>query len=90
MFKEIQSLIKARNKSLTNAENKVKELTRKNEELTKENLAVHDENKDLRFENEEQKELINNFIRQLYLNLKTDEQKITKLKELVSDWQSLN
>lgn len=82
-IKEKQSLLEARTKSLKNAENKVKELTR-------ENLAVHEENKDLRSENEEQTFLINNFIRELYSNLKTDEQKIIKLKELVDDYQSIN
>ena len=81
--KEKQSLLKARTKALENAEQKVYE-------LTEENLAVHEENKDLRFENDEQKDLINNIIKELYSNLKTDEQKVIKLKELVSDYQSLN
>lgn len=81
--KEKQSLLEAKTKALKNAEKKI-------EELTQENLAVHEENKDLRFENEEQKDLINSFIKELYSNVKTDEQKISKLKELISDYQSQN
>ncbi len=37
-----------------------------------------------------QDNLINNMIKELYSNVKTDKQKIDKLKELVSDWKSLN
>lgn len=32
--------------------------------------------------------LINEFVKELYSNLKTDKQKIDKLKELVNDYQS--
>ena len=63
--KELQSLVDASRKALKDAERKVEDrniliadLRTGNENLTKENLAVHEENKDLRFENEEQKELI--------------------------------
>lgn len=58
------------------------------EELKQENLAVHEENKDLRFEIEEQNDLTNSIIKELYSSIKTDKQKIDKLKELVSDYQS--
>lgn len=68
----------------------VKAKEREITELREENLAVHEENKDLRFENEEQTNLINNIIRELYSNIKTDQQKIAKLKELVDDYQSIN
>lgn len=37
-----------------------------------------------------QKNLINEFIKELYSNIKTDKQKTDKLKELVDDYQSLN
>lgn len=59
-------------------------------ELKEENIALCNENKDLRFENKEQKDLINALIKELYSNIKTDKQKVEKLKELVSDYQSLN
>ncbi len=75
---------------INNREDIVEDLLNKNSELTQENLVVHGENKYLRFENEEQKDLINNIIKELYSNVKTDEQKISKLKELISDWQSQN
>lgn len=75
---------------INNRDEAIANLQNKNSELTQENLAVHEENKDLRFENEEQKDLINNIIKELYSNVKTDEQKISKLKELISDYQSEN
>ena len=37
-----------------------------------------------------QSNLFNSVIKELYSNVKTDKQKIDKLKELVSDYQSLN
>lgn len=58
------------------------------EELKQENLAVHNENKDLRFEIEEQNDLTNSIIKELYSSIKTDKQKVDKIKELVSDYQS--
>lgn len=60
----------------------------KMKELKEENIAVHNENKDLRFENEEQSDLINSIIKELYSTIKTNEQKTDKIKELVSDYQS--
>lgn len=78
--KEKQSLLKAIEKDVKNAEKKIKE-------FNKENLVLHEENKYLRFEIEEKKYLINSIIREVYSNLKTDKQKITKLKELISNGQ---
>lgn len=66
-------------------------LKRKNEELTKENLALYEENKDLRFENDEQTELINKIEKLVSSNKYNNEKVFTgKIKELVSDWQSIN
>lgn len=59
-------------------------------ELKEENIAVHNENKDLRFEIESKNDLINEFVKELYSSIKTDKQIVDKLKELVSDYQSLN
>ena len=56
-----------------------------------ENIALYEENKDLRFENEEQKELINRIQRLVNSNKYNNEKAyLSKVKELVSDYQSLN
>ena len=95
---EKQSLIDASRKALKDAERKIEDrniliadLQNKNEELTEENLAVHEENKDLRFENEEQKELIDRITRVATANAYNNEKVIlSKIKELVNDHQSIN
>ncbi len=96
--KELQSLVDASRKALKDAERKVEDrniliadLRTGNENLTKENLAVHEENKDLRFENEEQKELIDRIARVATANAYNNEKVIlSKIKELISDFQSQN
>lgn len=56
----------------------------KNEELTEENLAVHEENKDLRFENEEQKEIIDRITRVATRNTYNNEKvSLNIIKELI-------
>lgn len=95
---EKQSLIDANRKALKDAERKVEDrniliadLQKKNEELTNENLAVHEENKDLRFENDEQKELIDRITKIATANSYNNEKVIlSKIKELISDYQSQN
>ena len=97
-IKELQSLVDESRKSLKNAEDKIEnrsvliaDLQNKNEELTKENLAVHEENKELRFENEEQRELIDRTRRMATSNTYNNEKAIlNKIKELISDYQSTN
>lgn len=60
-------------------------------DLNKENLAVHNENKDLRFENEEQKELIDRIKSLVSCNKYNNEKVILdRMKELVEDYQSNN
>ena len=63
--KELQGLANESRNSLKEAEKRIEnrniliaDLQKQNKELTNENLVVHEENKDLRFENDEQKELI--------------------------------
>ena len=95
---EKQSLIDSSRKALKDAERKVEnkniliaDLQKKNEELTNENLAVHEENKDLRFENDEQKELIDRITKIATANSYNNEKAILgKIKELISDYQSQN
>lgn len=96
--KELQSLVNASRKNLKDAERKVEDrniliadLQKKNEELTNENLAVHEENKDLRFENDEQKELIDRIKRIATANSYNNEKAILcKIKELISDAENQN
>lgn len=96
--KELQSLVNASKKNLKDAERKVEnrniliaDLQKKNGELSNENIAVHEENKDLRFENEEQRELIDRIKRIATSNAYNNEKAILgKIKELISDSESQN
>lgn len=96
--KELQSLVNASRKNLKEAESRIKnrnmliaDLQNKNNELTKENIAVHEENKELRFENKEQADLIKRISNLVSLNKYNNEKVfLNKIKELVSDYQSLN
>lgn len=96
--KELQSLVNASRKNLKDAERKVEnrniliaDLQKKNKELSNENIAVYGENKDLRFENEEQRELIDRIKRIATSNAYNNEKAILgKIKELISDNESQN
>ena len=96
--KELQSLVDDSRKTLKDAERKIEDrniliadLQKQNIELTNENLAVHEENKDLRFENDEQKELIDRITKIATANSYNNEKAILgKIKELISDYQSQN
>ena len=96
--KELQSLVDASRKNLKDAEREVEnrniliaDLQKKNEELSNENIAVYEENKDLRFENEEQRELIDRIKRIATSNAYNNEKAILgKIKELISDSESQN
>lgn len=96
--KELQSLVNASRKNLKDAERKVEnrniliaDLQKKNEELSNENIAVHGENKELRFENDEQKELIDRIKRIATANSYNNEKAILcKIKELISDAENQN
>mgnify|MGYP004486204485 FL=1 len=69
----------------------IADLQKKNEELSNENIAVYEENKDLRFENEEQRELIDRIKRIATSNAYNNEKAILgKIKELISDSESQN
>lgn len=69
----------------------IADLQKKNEEISNENIAIHEENKELRFENEEQKELIDRITRIAAANTYNNEKAIlSKIKELISDYQSQN
>lgn len=69
----------------------IKDLMKIKTELKEENLAVHNENKELRFENEEQKELIDRISKIATANSYNNEKAILdKIKELVNDYQSKN
>lgn len=69
----------------------IKDLMKIKTELKEENLAVHNENKELRFENEEQKELMERISKLVSCNKYNNEKVILdKMKELVEDYQSNN
>lgn len=69
----------------------ISDLKYKNNKLNEENKAVHEENKDLRFENEEQREFIDRIDKLVNSNKYSNEKAVlNKIKELVSDYQSLN
>ena len=86
MFKTIRNIEKINKLNKRNVE-----LAREVRNLNRENLAVHNENKDLRFENEEQKELIERISKLVSCNKYNNEKAILdKMKELVEDYQSNN
>ena len=69
----------------------IADLQKKNEELSNENIAIYEENKELRFENDEQIELIDRITRVATANAYNNEKVIlSKIKELISDYQSQN
>lgn len=76
---------------IKNRDKFIGDLMKAKAELKEENLAVHNENKDLRFENEEQKELIDRIKSLVSCNKYNNEKVILdKMKELVEDYQSNN
>ena len=96
--KELQGLVNKSRNSLKEAEKRIEnrniliaDLQKQNKELTNENLVVHEENKDLRFENDEQKELIDRITKIATANSYNNEKAILgKIIELISDYQSQN
>lgn len=86
MFKIIRNVKKIDKLNKRNVE-----VARQVRDSNKENLAVHNENKDLRFENEEQKELIERISKLASCNKYNNEKAILdKIEELVEDYQSNN
>ncbi len=81
--KEKQGLINARSYSLKQAEQRIEELTF----LKKYYKQMSEEQRETITR---QENLINDIIRELYSNVKTDTKKVEKLRELVRDWQSIN
>ncbi len=91
MIKEIQSLIKARNKSLIYAENRVQELTKENQILRQKRLQdVRNNIKILEQENKKI-ELIKRITDLVNGNKYNNEKVILNIiRELVTDYQSQN
>lgn len=75
-IKNLEAMIENRNVLIANMERQAN--------------TLYEENKDLRCESQELRLLFHHIIKELYSNIKTDEQKIRKIKELVSDYQSIN
>lgn len=91
MFTRKDRKIKNLETKVINRDILIKDLKAKEALQKQENIALYEENKDLRFENEEQREFINRLDRLVNSNKYNNEKAIlSKLKELVSDYQSLN
>lgn len=91
MLKEIQSLIKARNKSLINAENKVQELTKENRELKQIRLQEVRNNTKILEQSNKKTELIKRITDLVNGNKYSNEKAILNIiKELISDYHSQN
>ena len=91
MLKEIQSLIKARNKSLINAENKVQELTKENRELKQIRLQEVRNNTKILEQSNKKTELIKRITDLVNENKYSNEKAILNIiKELISDYHSQN
>lgn len=91
MFTRKDRKIRNQKTMIENRDTLIADLERKTELQKQENIALYEENKDLRFENEEQKELINRIQRLVNSNKYNNEKAyLSKVKELVSDYQSLN
>ncbi len=61
-----------------------------NKQLKEIRLEVVKENTKIHKSYTKQSNLINSIIKELYSSIKTDKQKVDKIKELVDDYQSLN
>lgn len=91
MFTRKDRKIKNLETKVLNRDILINDLKSKEAIQKQENLALYEENKDLRFENEEQREFISRIDRLVNSNKYNNEKAIlSKLKELVSDYQSLN
>lgn len=91
MFTRKDRKIKNLETKVLNRDILINDLKSKEALQKQENLELHEENKDLRFENEEQREFITRIDRLVNSNKYNNEKAIlSKLKELVSDYQSLN
>lgn len=89
--KELQSLVEATRKALKEAEDKIENRNILIKDMEEQAKALYEENKDLRFENEEQLALIKRIDRLVNSNKYNNEKAILdKIKELVSDYQSIN
>lgn len=77
-IKEKQSLLEARTNALKRAEQEIKKLKRMRLQEASNNTKILEQSN-------KKTELINEIIKELYSNVKTDEQKVIKIKELISD-----
>lgn len=69
---------------------KLKDRNLENNKLKKIRILDARNNTKIQEQNNKKTELINNVIKALYCNVKTDTQKIEKIKELISDFDSQN
>ena len=81
--KEKQSLLEARTNALKKAEELIKKLYKRINIVEINNAKIlESSNKKI--------DLFNTIIKELYSNVKTDKQKVAKIKELINDYQLKN
>lgn len=90
-IKELQSLVDTSRKSLEDAETKIEQRNILIKDMEDQAEALYEENKELRFESEEKRDLICRIERLVSSNKYNNEKAVLdKIKELVSDYQSIN
>lgn len=88
---EMQSLINSRTRALKLAERKIEDRDILIRDMEKQAQSLYEENKEIRFELEESEELIKRIEGLISSNKYNNEKAVLdKIKELVSDYQSLN
>ena len=88
---EMQSLINSRTRALKLAERKIEDRDILIRDMEKQAQSLYEENKEIRFELEESEELIKRIERFISSNKYNNEKAVLdKIKELVSDYQSIN
>ena len=90
-IKELQGLVNSSRKSLERAEIKIKSRNILIGDMEKQAQSLYEENKEIRYALEESEELIKRIERLISSNKYNNEKAVLdKIKELVSDYQSIN
>lgn len=90
MFNEKQREIDRLNARCVELAQQLRDSNFDNKQLKEIRLEAIRENTQIRKSYTKQTDLINDIVKEIYSNIKTDKQKVDKLKELVSDYQSKN
>ncbi len=90
MFNKKQKEIDRLNARCVELAQQLRDSNLENKQLKKIKLLEVRNNTKILEQNNKKTELINNIAKALYCNVKTDKQKLDKIKELISDYQSQN